>query len=90
MPTKVFTVLGGKCPFGENHTIDSPACRQCKHYWRMGTHTFFWCNHPDGMNKSGTSNGQAGSKSGTSMKKRGRPRKNEQKRPYKARKTQKR
>ena len=46
MPSKVFTVLGGDCPFGRKCAIDSPSCRQCPHYYRTGTGTFFWCNHP--------------------------------------------
>lgn len=34
------------CPYTGN-TIDSPACRQCKWFFRAGTYTFIWCGHPD-------------------------------------------
>ena len=47
MPTKIFTILGGDCPFGRKCAIDSPSCRQCPHFYRAGTGTFFWCKHPD-------------------------------------------
>lgn len=43
MPTKVFTILGGVCPFGQMVMIDSLACRNCEFYFRTGTGTFFWC-----------------------------------------------
>ena len=46
MPTKIFTTITGPCPFGKNVTIDSPGCRSCEHFYRTGTGTFFWCNHP--------------------------------------------
>lgn len=46
MPTKIFTTLGGACPFGEGPEIDSLKCRNCEYYWRIGTGTFFWCLHP--------------------------------------------
>lgn len=46
MPTKVFTLMGGGCPFGKGCEIDSPSCRKCEHFYRAGTGTFFWCNHP--------------------------------------------
>lgn len=46
MPTKIFTTISGPCPFGKNVTIDSPGCRLCEHFYRTGTATFFWCNHP--------------------------------------------
>lgn len=46
MPTKIFTTLGGNCPFGRGCELDSPRCRQCQHYYRAGTGTFFWCNTP--------------------------------------------
>lgn len=69
MPTKIFTTITGLCPFGKKIMIDSPGCRSCEHFYRMGTATFFWCN--------------AGSESVPNMKreilhpkpKRGRPRK---------------
>ena len=46
MPTKIFTTLGGKCPFGMGCDIDTQPCRNCKHFYRAGTGMFFWCNHP--------------------------------------------
>lgn len=46
MPTKVFTLMGGGCPFGKGCEIDSPSCRKCEWFYRIGTGTFFWCNHP--------------------------------------------
>ena len=46
MPTKVFTLLGGGCPFGKGCEIDSPSCRKCQWFYRAGTGTFFWCSHP--------------------------------------------
>lgn len=46
MPTKIFTILGGDCPFGRKCARDSNQCRQCQYYYRAGTGTFFWCNHP--------------------------------------------
>ena len=46
MPTKVFTLMGGGCPFGKECEIDSPSCRKCQWFYRTGTGTFFWCNHP--------------------------------------------
>lgn len=47
MPTKVFTLMGGGCPFGQGCEIDSPSCRKCQWFYRTGTGTFFWCNNPD-------------------------------------------
>lgn len=38
--------MGGDCPFGRGCELDSLRCRQCQHYYRAGTGTFFWCNHP--------------------------------------------
>lgn len=46
MPTKVFTLMGGKCPFGKGCDIDTESCRKCEWYYRAGTGTFFWCRHP--------------------------------------------
>lgn len=45
MPTKVFTILGGKCPY-RGCDFDSQTCRTCQYFYRTGTATFFWCNHP--------------------------------------------
>ena len=47
MPTKVFTMMGGGCPFGKGCEVDTPACRRCEFFYRAGTGTFFWCRHPD-------------------------------------------
>jgi len=43
MLTKMFKGMGG-CPFTKN-TIDSPGCRQCQYFFRVGTETFIWCKH---------------------------------------------
>lgn len=45
MPRKVFTTLGGKCPY-KGCEIDSQSCRACEYYYRAGMGTFFWCKHP--------------------------------------------
>ncbi len=72
MPTKVFTLTGGGCPFGKGCEIDSPACRQCQWFYRKGTYTFIWCLHP----KQERANEKAKQiKIGTTPKKRGRPKK---------------
>lgn len=34
------------CPFTGN-AIDSPACRQCRDFFKAGTNTFIWCKHPE-------------------------------------------
>ena len=46
MPTKIFTTIDGKCPFGRNCAIDSTECRKCEWFYRAGTAMFFWCRHP--------------------------------------------
>lgn len=46
MPTKIFTTIPGPCPFGYHNKIDDNLCRLCPYYFRTGTATFFWCNHP--------------------------------------------
>lgn len=74
MPTKVFTTLGGLCPFGRGIEIDSLQCRRCPYYYRTGTAMFFWCNHP----------GESVPKSAEPVKKtgkRGRPAKKAENRP---------
>lgn len=38
--------MGGGCPFGKGCEIDSQSCRKCQWFYRTGTGTFFWCNHP--------------------------------------------
>ena len=47
MPIKIFITIDGPCPFGTGNAIDSPGCRKCKHFYRTGTATFFWCKHPE-------------------------------------------
>lgn len=39
-------MMGGQCPFDKGCEIDSSSCRKCQWYYRVGTGTFFWCNHP--------------------------------------------
>lgn len=46
MATKVFTTMGGPCPYGRGCERDSMNCRKCDYYYREGTGTFFWCDHP--------------------------------------------
>ena len=62
MPTKIFTTIDGKCPFGRECQTDSKECRMCENYYRNGTGMFFWC-------KAETPGKEA------PKKKRGRPRK---------------
>ena len=69
MLTKIFTTIGGNCPFGFGRAIDSPACRQCEHYYRTGTSTFFWCKRGDVVKDEQTSEI-------VGKRKPGRPRKN--------------
>ena len=52
MPIKIFITLGGVCPFGLGCDRDSLKCRQCRYYYRTGTGTFFWCNHPVEQNSA--------------------------------------
>ena len=47
MPTKIFTTIGGNCPFGRKCAVDSTECRKCEWFYRTGTATFFWCRHPE-------------------------------------------
>lgn len=87
MPTKIFTILGGDCPFGRKCAIDSASCRQCSHFYRTGTGTFFWCNHPIEQNPA-----EIVSKSQEIVqekRKRGRPPGKAVKKPVKRRKTKK-
>lgn len=100
MPTKIFTTLGGKCPFGMGCDIDTQPCRNCKHFYRAGTGMFFWCNHPvenvpektDSVPKSNKSVPKArksvpkASKDAPKQKKRGRPAKKAILRPVNAKK----
>jgi len=86
--------MGGKCPFGRGHEIDSAACRQCPDYFRAGTAMFFWCRQnmettspmsmPDPAPRKRTTTAAKGRKKGG---KRGRPRKTAVSGPNKARKT---
>lgn len=46
MPTKIFTTIDGKCPFGRDCAIDLTECRKCEWFYRNGTAMFFWCRHP--------------------------------------------
>ena len=97
MPTKIFTTLGGKCPFGMGCDIDTQPCRNCKHFYRAGTGMFFWCNHhvpekTDSVLKSDKSVPKArksvpkASKDAPKRKKRGRPAKKAILRPINAKK----
>lgn len=88
MPTKVFTTITGKCPFGLEHLIDSPACRKCRHYWRAGTAMFFWCNYRNVPESAGTV--PKTSETVPEKRKRGRPPGKAKKKPVKTRKTKKR
>ena len=81
MPTKIFTTLGGSCPYGHNVELDSPGCRKCEDYFRAGTGMFFWCRHQPAEQEPKPRKIAIKAKP---AKKRGRPRKNAQKRPIKA------
>lgn len=85
MPTKVFTLMGGNCPFGKGCEIDSPSCRKCQWFYRAGTGTFFWCNHPIESPKIE----RLTPEKAQSTKKRGRPTKKAVKKPVKRKKTKK-
>lgn len=87
MATKVFTVMGGTCPFGKECERDSLRCHQCEYYFRAGTGTFFWCTHPE-TNKPAevAQNVQETEKP---KRKRGRPPGKATKRPVKRRKLRK-
>ena len=54
MPTKIFTTIGGNCPFGRKCAVDSTECRKCEWFYRTGTATFFWCRHPEDQKKPKT------------------------------------
>ena len=98
MPTKIFTILGGDCPFGRKCAIDSPSCRQCPHFYRAGTATFFWCKHPDAQKpaeierkpveivQEKRKRGRPPGKSNKTAKKDGQKRANREKGHFKARK----
>ena len=74
MPTKIFTVLGGDCPFGRGCAIDSISCRKCQYFYRTGTGTFFWCNHP--IEAAAPEEAPKAPDIPQERRKRGRPRKN--------------
>ena len=80
--------MGGRCPFGYHNNIDDNLCRLCPYYYRAGTGTFFWCNHPvpeKAVKKTRRVPEKA--ETGTQEKrKRGRPPKNGPKKPVKTRK----
>ena len=80
MPIKIFTLLGGNCPFGRNCAIDSQSCKTCKFFYRAGTGTFFWCNHPIEQKQAEIAQ---------EKRKRGRPPGKAAKKPVKRRKTKK-
>ena len=87
MPTKIFTILGGDCPFGRKCTRDSTQCRQCQYYYRAGTGTFFWCNHP--IEQKPAEIVQKAPEIVQEKRKRGRPPGKAVKKPVKRRKTKK-
>lgn len=78
MPAKIFKANGGGCPFGRECEVDTPACRTCEHYQIATSRLFFWC-------KAGNTPEQPLTQP-KKERKRGRPRKNAQKRPYNWRK----
>ena len=101
MPTKIFTTMGGRCPFGYHNNIDDNLCRLCPYYYRAGTGTFFWCNHPVPEKKKSVPKKPESvpktakyvpksEKTGTQGRKRGRPPKNGPKSPVKTTKPKKR
>lgn len=90
MPTKIFTILGGYCPFGRGCEIDSPSCRKCEHFYRAGTGTFFWCKYPNGERPEiAPKIEQITPEKAQSTKKRGRPAKKAVKKPVNRKKTKK-
>lgn len=92
MPTKIFTTMGGRCPFGYHNNIDDNLCRLCPYYYRAGTGTFFWCNHPiDEKTPKKPRRVPEKAETGTQEKrKRGRPRKDATKKPVKRTKSKNR
>ena len=85
MPTKVFTLMGGGCPFGKECEIDSPSCRNCQWFYRAGTGTFFWCNYPIEQNPAEIA--RKAPEIAQPKRKRGRPPGKATKKPVKRRKT---
>lgn len=79
MPIKIFTTLGGMCPFGKRVPVDSGACRNCADYFRAGPGPFFWCRHQ--KPKRGRPKAAAPAAPEVGKRKRGRPRKNAAKVP---------
>lgn len=82
MPTKIFTTMGGRCPFGYHNNIDDNLCRLCPYYYRAGTGTFFWCNHP-APEKGKAKRESKPTQEVAQVRKRGRPRKDATKKPVK-------
>ena len=87
--------MGGDCPFGRGCVRDSVTCRKCEYYYRAGTGTFFWCNHPivrktnENVPKPAVSVLKPGGNV-PEKRKRGRPAKNDVFKPVKTRKPKKR
>jgi len=79
--------MGGGCPFGKGCEIDSPSCRKCQWFYRTGTGTFFWCNHPDGQKRAEAP--QKAPEIEQPKRKRGRPPGKAKIKPNKTRKTKK-
>ena len=79
--------MGGGCPFGKGCEIDSPSCRKCEHFYRAGTGTFFWCNHP--IEQKPAKIERKSPEIVQEKRKRGRPPGKATKRPVKRRKTKK-
>ena len=85
MPAKIFTTMGGACPFGRKAEVDSPGCRACQYFYRTGTGTFFWCRHPDEKENAPKENPERAPE----KRKRGRPAKKAISKPVNARKKKK-
>lgn len=88
MPTKIFTTIPGRCPFGYHNNIDDNLCRLCPYYFRTGTGTFFWCNHP--VQEKPKRKPKPPTETDEPRRKRGRPPKNGHKSPVKSTKPKKR
>lgn len=82
--TKIFTVMGGNCPFGTGCEIDSLSCRKCQWFYRTGTATFFWCSHP--IEQKSAEIARKAPKIAQPKRKRGRPPGKATKKPVKTRK----
>ena len=89
MATKIFTTIPGRCPFGYKNDIDDHLCRLCPFYYRAGTGTFFWCNHPP-KEKQERKTAEIVPEQGQEKRKRGRPPGKATKTPVKRTKPKKR